>query len=250
MHRNRLKKSVGPVISGPKQVPIRPDLGIKRASPCVEHSHNFPFQTPEADGIADRESFVGDVRILTDDDFGKAGLEHPAFHDFDFVANVQNIPGNASKLHVGVCARRFQRNRSHHHNLSGHQRPVRASRDSRRVLNNFHCIDAHASGHFRCRPGAHDYGVVFGAGRNQRRLESASERQHRHEDAHGTGNSENCNDGRSPACFDASQIVNDRNGHFRPSSTRQPRASAWRRDPAAIRWQLRPAERIPVQSTT
>src|SRR5260370_11317977 len=75
-------------------------------------------------------------------------------------------------------------------------------------------MDRASTAHFGGGTGAGNERVVRGAGCNKGGLESARERQHSNENAHGSGNTRHRNDRGGPASFDAPNVINDGDGHF------------------------------------
>ena len=76
--------------------------------------------------------------------------------------------------------------------------PFEPRGNARRVLNHLDGIQCDAAHHFRSRAGAHDQRISGGAGSNQGSPESAREREHGDEDAHGSRDAEHRNDRGSP----------------------------------------------------
>src|SRR5690348_14384842 len=97
-----LKKGVGPVVRGGKQMRVTPDFGIKSAAASVEDTHDLPAQLAEAEGVAKRQAGVRLVGDLPYNHFSKAGLKHASLNNFYLLADLQHIGRNAAKLHIRV----------------------------------------------------------------------------------------------------------------------------------------------------
>src|SRR3977135_1753522 len=100
MHGHRLEKRIRPIVSRPQQMRIRPDFRIKRTTSSVEYTHNQPTPISEVNGISERQTGVRFVGILSHNNFVESRLKHPPFNDFNFIANLQNVLGNATYLYI------------------------------------------------------------------------------------------------------------------------------------------------------
>src|SRR6202007_2033468 len=139
---------------------------------------DLPTYGTEINGAAQSQSRIGGRGVLTDDEFGKTGLEHAAFYNFDIAANGKDVGRDATKLNVGVGTGGTQWNRGHQDSFGCEQRSVGAASDSGSILDNFHGIESDSTGHFGGGAGAGNKRVVLGAGRNKSSSEAAGERQH------------------------------------------------------------------------
>ena len=221
MDGDRLKDVGRALVDVIEHARIGPDFGIERAAAGVEHADDLPVAATEIHGVAESQAGVGAVGIFADDQFGQAGVEHAAFDDLHVAANVHDVGRNAADLNVGICAGRFEREGRDDDDFGRDQRSaVGAASDARGVLQDFHLIESDAGHHFRCGAGAHDDGVVFGAGCDERGFESAREREHRDENADGARDAEDGDDCRRPTSFHAANVIDDWNRHVRPSAMR------------------------------
>ncbi len=156
---------------------VGPDFGIERTSACIEDANDLPVAAAEIHGVAESQAGVGAVGILADDQLGQAGIEHAAFDDLHVAPNVHHVRRNAADLNVGIGAGRFERERRDDDDFGRDERSaVGSTSDAGRVLQDFHLIESDAGHHFGRGAGAHDDGVVFGAGGDERGFESARER--------------------------------------------------------------------------
>ena len=199
---------------------VAPNFGIEGTATRIENAHDLPACATEPNGVSQSQARIGRLGVFTDDEFGQTRPEHTALDDFDVAANGKDVRRDTTKFNVGVGAGGKQRNRRHQDSLRGQQRAVGPASDALSILDNFDRIERDCTGHFGCGPRAGNERVVRGAGRNKRGLESACERQHGNEDTHGSGNPHHCNDCGGPASFDAPDVVDEWNGHFRLSSAR------------------------------
>ena len=177
MNGDRLKHVARALVDVIQHAGVGPDFGIERAAAGIEDADDLPVAAAEINGVAESQTGVGAVGIFADDQLGQAGIEHAAFDDLHVAPNIHHVGRNAADLNVGIGAGRFERERRDDDDFGRDERcAVGSTSDARRVLQDFYLIESDAGHHFRRGAGAHDDRVVFGAGGDERRFESARER--------------------------------------------------------------------------
>src|SRR5216683_3186501 len=199
---------------------VAPDFGIEGAAAGIEHADDLPMAAAEINGVADGQTGIAGVGVFADDQLGKARAKHAALNDFGVGADGEDVGGNAANLHVGIGAGGAQGEGGDHHDFGSDQRAVGVAGHSGRILHNLDLVESNAAHHFRGRAGAHDDGVLIGAGGDERGSEAAGEGKHGDENADGAGDAEDGDDDGCPAGLYASEVVDNRDSHFRPSEAR------------------------------